>query len=297
MKVPIRILCRTDIDWESAVRAERSETRAGHAARMLPRPSLAPTSLVRFLEALEDKHILDVWDEFFDVDLITLRYELNRISQDNLSLVRDARLTVGLHDFPAWYERDEDEMIYPIDDDDYFHPDLAGTAPNVGDETAIVFWPHIAYTYDDSGSPTLAKRPVRTLLSNNWGVRKSFLKEQFTEQEARRILTDHAYAALEVSRRFGCRRPAHNEHWWDVELRAERARFLSQSYGVSLVHVGSLLRLRAALDSDRVGVFAEHMGKSFAHFHLGESAEVPLELKWTEPWIRRAEQVFTSLRA
>jgi len=203
---------------------------------------------------------------------------------------------VGLSDFTAWYETDDDEMIYPIDDDDYFREDLASTAPLVTDETAVVFWPHISYTYDDNGSPVLATRPVRTLLSNNWGIRKSFLKEQFTEPEARRILTDHAYAAMEVARLFGVPRPARHENWWDVDIRTPRAHFLSESYGVSLVHVGSLLRLRAALDRDRGGAFGQHMGKSFTHFHLDESADVPSELTWTEPWIRQAERVFKALR-
>ncbi len=296
MRLPIRILCRTDIDWKSVARAERSTTRDGRPVRVLPRPSSAPSGLLRFLESLEEKHVLDVWDEYFAVGLLTLRDELNRISRENLSFVRQARFTVGFSDFPAWFEADEDEMIYPIDDDDYFHSELASTAPDVTDETALVFWPHTAYTYDDNGFPILARRAVRTLLSNNWGIRKSFLKEQFTEQEVRRILTDHAYAAMEVARRFGARRPARHENWWEIEIQGPRASFLSESYGVSLVHVGSLLRLRAALDGDRGGKFAHHMGKSFAHFHLEEAANVPSDLAWTEPWIRQAEGVFRALR-
>jgi hypothetical protein len=177
-------------------------------------------------------------------------------------------------------------MIYPIDDDDYFHPELAGTAPTIAEQTAIVFWPHLVYTYDDAGSPTLLARPVRTLLTNNWGVRKSFLKEHFTEDEARHILMDHAHATRAIAAALGVRRPERGEKWWDVELKAEQATFLSRSFGLSLIHVGSLLRLLRARE-----------GVSLTHFRLDESAEIPSEMMWVEPWIRQAERVFRALRA
>ena len=289
MNLPIRILCRTDIDWGSAARDETADRRDEIPARRLPRPSSATPGLSSFLESLDRAHILDLWDETFAVDFGWYRSELNRISSENLASVRDARFTAGFTDFSAWYQTDEDEMIYPIDDDDYFHPELARTAPSAADQTAIVFWPHLVYTYEDNGSPTLATRPVRTLLSNNWGVRKSFLKEHFNDQEAQRILINHAFAANEIARRFGIPPSARDENWWDVELRADRARFLSKSYGISLKHVGSLLGLRRALDRDYAG--------SFARFRLNESADIPSELMWVEPWIRQAERVFHSLRA
>jgi hypothetical protein len=176
-------------------------------------------------------------------------------------------------------------MIYPIDDDDYFHPELARTAPTAAEQTAIVFWPHVVYTYDPAGSPILSTRPVRTLLTNNWGVRKSFLKEHCTENEARRVLMDHAYATRTIAAALGVRRPERDEKWWDVELKAEQATFLSTSFGLSLIHVGSLLRLLRARE-----------GVSLTHFRLDESAEIPSEMTWVEPWIRQAEQVFRSLR-
>jgi len=272
-RLPIRILCRTDVDWESA-------------AGRLPRPTQASPAFVSVLESLDSSGVLDVWDSTFTLAFGSFRAQLAQIATANRLSIRDARLSVGFDDFSAWYRSDEDEMIYPIDDDDYFHPDLAGTAPRASDETAIVFWPHLVYTYDDNGSPTFLTRPVRNLLTNNWGVRKSFLKEHFGEGQARLVLTEHSHAARALARALGGRRLNENESWFDVDLEAERAVFLPASFGISLIHVGSMLRLMRVRE-----------GVPLDHFRLTESAEIPDEIAWVEPWIRQAEQLFRAVLA
>jgi hypothetical protein len=241
------------------------------------------------LESVESKNILDSWDEIFGLDFFAFRSELDRISKANLASVHDATVTVGLQDFSSWYRTDEDEMIYPIDDDDYFHPGLASTAPEEEDATALVFWPHVQYTYLPNGSPGLTTLPLQTLLTNNWGVRKSFLKRQFAEEDARQILSNHALAASEIASALGIERPAQSAGWWAVPLRGDSIRFLSSSYGLSLKHVGSLLRLLRAVENDDVA--------ALAGLHFAEAADVPGELAWAEPWIRQAECVFVALGA
>ena len=270
--LPIRILCRTDIDWASA-------------SRELPRPAGATPAFSSVLESLDRDRILDTWDSSFALDFPTFRAELAQIAAANRSSVGYARLSVGFDDFASWYRTDEDEMIYPIDDDDYFHPDLAITAPSESDDTAIVFWPHLVYTYDDNGSPLVSTRPTRNLLTNNWGVRKSFLKEHFGEGQVRHLLAEHSHAARVLARALGGRRLRENEQWWDIDLEAERAVLLDASFGISVNHVGSMLRLMKA-----------QKGEPFDHFRVTETAAIPADATWVEPWVRQAEQVFRALR-
>jgi len=290
MNLPVRIFCRTDIAWDSFARVDQSASQG----LQLPRPVGAIPGWVKVLEQVERSGVLDRWANTFTLDFFAFRAGLNRISQDNWASVEGARCSTGLADWRTWFDSDEDEMIYPIDDDDFFHPNLAETAPPPSDTTAVVFWPHAVYTYDEAGSPIVTTESARHLLSNNWGVRKSFLKREFSNSQSEKILMDHAYAAMNLGRVLGSPRPRRDEHWWEVDLEAPDARFLQCSNGLSVKHVGSLLRL-LGWEEKMVG-YADNTGAgSLPPIELKRSAVVPTELAWAEPWIRRAEALFSSL--
>jgi len=287
VSLPIRVLCRTDLDWGALARAHGAGADSGAAS--LPRPEDAYPKLFKMVDRLEQRDILQIWDRLFRVNLFAFRHELQRISLDNLRSVRDARLTIGFRDFEAWYEGDDDEMIYPIDDDDYFHPDLARTAPDEADETPFVFWLHMQYVYDKhTGSPMLQRAMLASLLSNNWGIRKSFLKKHFSTGVAKRVLADHSTAAVRLAEVFGLDRPPGPLGWSKIDLRDSPARFYPEAYGLGLKHVGSLLSLSAALRDGDVAPLTRP--------RLGERVGVPDDLRWAEPWIRRAEAAFRSLQ-
>jgi hypothetical protein len=283
MNLPVRIFCRTDIAWGSVAHGEQS----ANGSQRLPRPEGALPGWIQVLEQVERSGVLDRWANTYAFDFFTFRSELNCIAKHNWSSVRQARCSMGIGDLGAWYESDEDEMIYPVDDDDLFCLDLAKTAPSALEKTAVVFWPHAVYKYDDGGSPLVTTEPARHLLSNNWGVRKSFLRSEFSNAQAEKVLMDHAYAAMNIGRVLGAPRPQRDQHWWEVDLEAPNARFLQSSYGLSLKHIGSLLRL--------LGWEENRVDRSLAPIELKESASVPSHLAWAEPWIRRAEALFRSL--
>ena len=289
-KLPIRILCRTDLDW-GALAERRAAPSGDDALRHLPTPKAADPTLVSFLKSLNTREILDLWDDVFAVDFFAFRHALQQISIENLHAVCGAAVSVGIASMADWYDSDSDEMIFPIDDDDYFDPGLVASAPLVDDdETVLVLWPHAQYRYDDeTGAPSIETLPLATLLSNNWGVRKSFLKQRFTEEEARRVLADHVAAANRIADVLGADRPSRRGGWMAVDLRVPSVRFTSETHGLSLKHVGSLLTLHRALKTkDRT---------SLTRPRLGEAADVPAAVAWAEPWVRRAEAAFSALAA
>ncbi|HXH26061.1 MAG TPA: hypothetical protein VNI78_12470 [Vicinamibacterales bacterium] len=221
----------------------------------------------------------------FRLDLFEFRARLQGIAIDNLlSVSVDAR-SVGFDHFAEWFSSADDEMIYPIDDDDYFHPALTSTAPDEDDTTVLVVWRHLQYTYTEDGAPCIIVPQMRTLFSNNWGVRKSFLRAHFDAATARRILADHETAAQELAAVLGIGPGSQTGRWWEVPFEGvPGVAVLPDSYGLSLKHVGSLLTLHRALRRGEM--------EALRRPRLDVPVTVTPELRWVEPWVRRAEAVF-----
>jgi hypothetical protein len=269
-RLPVRILVRTDVDWASM---DREAFGAQSAAE-------APSSFIRFLTS---RSALDVWDEVYDVDFFDFRQRLRALTEANLAAVHGARLSIGFDDF-AWYHDDEDEMIYPIDDDDYFHPDLADTAPAADEGIDVVAWAHGHYYYDAEGHPQTRIRRVPILFSNNWGIRKSFLRANYGEEQARHLLVSHDDASFAVADHLGIERSPEAK-FFEVPLRGDLIRHFDTPYSLSVKHVGSLQTLSKFLRTeDPVGELRRQ--QVTAH------APVQEELRWCEPWLRQVERIF-----
>jgi hypothetical protein len=271
----VRILVRTDIDWRTMRRATfESQTEA-------ERP-------LGFIQFAVQREVLKRWHEAFGSEYFDFRADLQDIARSNLRSIEGATISYGLADFETWYSSGDDELVFPIDDDDIFHPALGAAVAEVGDSPSVVHWRHYQYTYDTQGQPTIRPVPFMVLLSNNWGIRKSFLKRHFSPDQARRVLIDHKEASLEVARIFGIPVPERPRPWFGFDLRSPPVRVLSDPCGVSVKHIGSLTSLRQALSSpDPVG--------SLRRQSLTARALVPPEMHWARPWLARYETIFHSL--
>jgi hypothetical protein len=71
-----------------------------------------------------------VWDDTFGLSYREFRREVYRIAQWNLSNVRDAVVA-------AWDEIPEGALVAPVDDDDWFSPDVAGALARACDPEAL----------------------------------------------------------------------------------------------------------------------------------------------------------------
>src|SRR5450432_630473 len=112
--VQARILVVTDVEWASM-------TDATFASQDDPTRPLA------FLEIAKRHDLPRIFLEAFGVDFFRYRGELRRIAQASLERIPGARLSIGFEDFDRWFYDDDDEFIFPIDDDDLYHPRLVET--------------------------------------------------------------------------------------------------------------------------------------------------------------------------
>jgi hypothetical protein len=71
-----------------------------------------------------------VWDDTFAVSYREFRHEVHRIAQWNLSNVRDAVLA-------EWEEIPDEALVAPVDDDDWFSPEVACVLARAWDSEAL----------------------------------------------------------------------------------------------------------------------------------------------------------------
>jgi hypothetical protein len=176
---------------------------------------------------------------------------------------------------------DQDEIIFPVDDDDVFHPGLSDLARSLSAHTDLVFWCHAAAGYGPSGtSPTVHRWSERALFSNNCGLRKSFLRKWFSTQECRDLLASHRAAQETVSRHFGIEGADLNPLGPVVDLVHHRAAFYPEHFGLQLLHVGSLAGfwVRSITDDPT---------RAFEGADLTARFDLPDGLKWAAPFLAR----------
>ena len=228
--VQCRILVRTNVDW-TAMTPERFRAQDD------------PLQPQLFIHAAVKHDLPGIFSRTLGVDYFRYRAELQRIGRSSLETVRDTVISVGFDDFESWFDDDNEEFIFPIDDDDLFAPDLAQAVAGIPRETAIVMWRHVMAGYPEfTPEAAVQQRNEKILFSNNWGVRKSFLKENFSPERAKVFLARHMTAHEEMLRFLnlvpadekltGARRFTELEH--------PRVQVQPASRSVDYMHPGSL---------------------------------------------------------
>lgn len=229
--------------------------------------------------------ILDIWSRTFNVGFFEYRHLLQQIAADSLERVAGADVTRGLGDLHVWFDSVEDEVIFPIDDDDFFHPALAQAAEQLTPEQDIVIFPQAVAGFKGSNARkrTVWLKELPLLLSNNWGVRKSFLRRHFDQETARVILAKHPLANEKVAEHYGVLierlRPQ------DLSpLLHQRVRILQTPLSVHNKHVGS------------AGFFNKVLSRSdaeasFRSLDLASPMVLPKYVEWAELDLRRMEAI------
>jgi hypothetical protein len=277
-RLPARVLVRTDVDYASM-------TASTFAAQE------DPTRPLLFIRFATNARCLETFERVFGYGFFRLRAELRASAEDGLSLMRGVRKSVGFADFDAWFDDPEDELVFPIDDDDVFHPDLAARATLPAD-AAMVVWGWRALGVHPWGvQPALHHADGPILLSNNWGVRKSFLRSALSKDDARRFLADHATAQEAMVHHLGLA----SKTGWDgmfanafTELRHPSVHFIEGAHSLQLLHPASLYLLALAAQT---GDLETHLRA----LDVAHAVPLPAELGWAAPAVARYESLVLRL--
>lgn len=156
-------------------------------ANQLNEPYKPKTELQIFIA----NNIMELWDKSFKMNFLNYRHSLASISMNNYKAT-GCKILKGYLEFLDWYESDEDGIVVPIDDDDYLSPDLANLVNEFDDDSNVVVWPH--YVLHSVTRLHFGNTTGSRLHSNNWAVRKSYLKTLDDKQARQLVLLSHAHA-------------------------------------------------------------------------------------------------------
>lgn len=229
MPLPIRILVRTDIDW-SRMDADGFQAQDD------------PTRPLTFIRSPAATAALALWDRVYDLDFFAYRGELQRIAYGTFAAVGADAVTRGFADFERWWDEPGDEIVVPMDDDDWLYPQLPEIAGHFVDGIDVVLWYLLDLGIDDDGAMAWRSRILPCVFPNNFAVRKSFLQTNFTAEDAKAILAHHSTANERLADLFGIGQETMTA-WGHRPLHHPRVVHLHGHQSLKITHVGSLFVL------------------------------------------------------
>ena len=132
MHIPVAIYARTNVDWRTM-----SEERFMEQERY--------TRSAKAMRAEDREHFLRMirlWNRTFGVSYFEYRQRLREIAELSWSRVRDLDLLVRQQDLYELLEARQQYIVLPVDDDDWFHPDVANVVrEHWRPELDVLHWP------------------------------------------------------------------------------------------------------------------------------------------------------------
>lgn len=269
MPLPTRILVRTDVDWErmGAGEFEKQDD---------------PTRPLTFIQVAVSSGAIEKFERAFNFGFFAFRAEMKAIGTESVRAVAEARVMMGFAEFDDWLDDPEDELMFPIDDDDLFHPQLARHFSGIGPETGVIVWNYAAFGHAPTASYAHAHGYEGPhLLSNNWGVRKSFLRSHFSREEARLCMADHGEMHRRLLRLYGV--PVNAEKGllaaMFARLEAPAVRLVDGNFSLHFFHPATLTQV----------VFAYRSGldERYDELELEADASLPERLSWASRSVDR----------
>jgi hypothetical protein len=270
--LPLRILVRSNTDW-------RRLDRATFALQSEP---TIPLHLIKFAA---EHDLLSLWDAVFPLDFFEYRARLQHISKESFVRACPTAISYGFDDFDEWFDGTDEEIIVPTDDDDFFSPKLPEIVSAFGPDTNIVVWPFSRFGYLYEGPKRACQIHVMLLLnSNNWAIRKSYLKRHFNRDTVIRMLAHHPTANEAVADQLDL--PDWTPTFMGLRMLFHPSmRLLEGHYSLYNMHPGSIYFLQLILRSD-------NPIESLRQLDLETPVYLPKQVRDVEAYVRAAESAW-----
>lgn len=189
-------------------------------------------------------NMLNVWDQSFRMSYVAYRDRISKLARQTLEAT-GCDILPGPEEFIEWYtsDQDEDAIICPIDDDDWFAPNISDVASYFDKDTQLVVWNNTVlhsitrYHFGVGDGHRLA--------SNNWAVRKSYLKS-LPKNTGRNLILDSHY---------------HAETYMKKELPKNKIKYIDERFNVYNRHPASLSFIREKINELEIQYELPKIGK------------------------------------
>lgn len=192
MKLPIRIIVRTNVDWSNM-----TWERFNNQRDIEFKPQMA------MLEAQRNGHVITAWNEATGWDYFQARNEIRNACEAKLKSIKGVDVTIGLAN-KEWLEGIRDEILIPLDDDDLIFPNVTELESAFTEGVGVVCWNRLT---DYVGQRQERLTPRAYLDTCNWAVRKSYLMH-WPDHLAGHFLNNHQVANNMLRKRLGMVKPS-----------------------------------------------------------------------------------------
>lgn len=223
------------------------------------------------LREMVAQDLLEVWKKCFTMSFFEYRHEIAKIARANLAAT-GCEVIRTANEFTPWYAGDEDAVILPVDDDDWFAPEASDLGDRF-DDAALLCWNK--HTYKNFNSAKFYRSGGFRLASNNWAVRKSWLKTLDDKKAHDLVLGSHR----------------HSQTFVEGNLPMSRVRVLDENLSVYVRHLGSLALLRSFV---LAGTFQESLKKAAGRIPVPPL--VPSYFTWAIKWVDQAQLLGYKMR-
>jgi hypothetical protein len=204
-------------------------------------------------------------------------------------------VSFGFDDFEQWFFDEREEFIFPTDDDDLFSPHLADVMESVEAGTNVVLWSAIQAGYyaafDPSIPPGVVRYDMPFLFSNNWGVRKSFLRSKLSVDDCKLFLSHHHVAQRTMVDHIGVNHDTPETEFAFASLLSPEVTLVIGCFSVQLAHPGSLQFFGAA------GISGPSAKELLQQRDPSIQVDAPDYAPWAESFLRQTASVVPRLRA
>lgn len=259
------LFLRTNIRWsELTPEAFRDLERTNPTARR-----------TKSIERRRIASAIAAWNSWFSLTYFEYRHRLREIAQANWANIRD--LDVMINNSARYDSLDsyDDYRVFPVDDDDWFHPDVVREIRRADTGDADAFsWPDAVYGSLDGedldagiagtgGTVRLRRRPER-FLTNNYCLTRSGIIACGIDR-ARQAVVNHGFA------------------WKLFKSSMFKRQRLDRYLSVTCKSLASTMNLLTVRSPDQ---FLPRLEKT-----LGKPAAIPAEVHWAAPYMRQVERL------
>ena len=218
-------------------------------------------------------NILDLWKKSFAMSYIEYRKRLCEIARENIKST-GCEILHWYEEFIRWYSKDpEDAIIVPVDDDDFFFPDLQKLESYYKHNTSCTYWNNSTlhsitkFHYGFSDNPYFA--------SNTFSIRKSYLKTLDDKQARFLVLLSHR----------------HTSKFIKSNVPADCRLSLDEHFSMYNRHAASLHFIRNQIDKNDFNTELPKIAKRDVVY-----AEPPENIIWSKPYVKKLFRLNQQLR-
>lgn len=226
------------------------------------------------VKTLADHDVLSMWNKCFSMSFLQYRKGLAGIARQTIDAT-GCEVVRAEGEFTRWWPTlAEDVILVPVDDDDWFAPNLNEIDAEFDGNTTLLTWNKTTYKNYNTAKVYVGKQ--FRMASNNWAVRSSWLKEKTDERATVFMLGSHAHSELYVRENMDPSVIKTVDKCWSVYNR----------------HCASLAFLRALCDDGTIDAKLREIAA-----RQPSSLELPDNLKpWAEPYVKQIERLNSKLR-